>query len=142
MLRGSLVLQRRKDPSGPTFSVLVMFRIEPASVFSTTKEQRNSIAKECGTRQKRSPAVTRDSIKKVKRRVRTTRKQRYATILRTLQGFSNFLHVPLYIKRIFSSMLVYNFTNTTMFFSFQLTKSIWSRRKSFWMLEPGLEPKA
>ena len=57
---GSLVLQRRKDllsfSHGPTFTVLVMLRIESASAFSTTKEQHNSLAKECITRQIKNAA--------------------------------------------------------------------------------------
>jgi len=65
LCRGSLVLQRSKDlmPStnGPTFSVLVMLRIA-VSVFPLLKEQRNSVAKECATRQKRGPAITSRSI--------------------------------------------------------------------------------
>jgi len=65
-----------------------MLRIESASAFSTTQEQHNSLAKECVMRQKakHGPAITQGSIiiNQGKRRLRTTHKQNYAAILRTL----------------------------------------------------------
>jgi len=46
--------------NGPTFTVLVKLR--RGCLGPLLKEQRNSVAKECGTKQKRGPAITRGSI--------------------------------------------------------------------------------
>jgi len=70
--------------NGPTFTVLVKLRIR-ASAFSTTEEQL------LGDQGMRNEAKTRpgnysrlDIINQGECRLRTTRKQKYATILRTL----------------------------------------------------------
>jgi len=88
---GSLVLQKRKDllsfSNGPTFAVLVMLRTETLPLFSPLrKEQRNSSAKKCVTRQKsktRPGNYSRPNQGETS--LRAIRVQRHATILRTLQ---------------------------------------------------------
>jgi len=74
--------------NGPTFSVLVMLRIETLPRFSPLlKEQRNSSAKECVTRQKsktRPGNYSRPNLGETS--LRAIRVQRHATILRTLHN--------------------------------------------------------
>ena len=88
---GSLVLQRRKGllsfSHRPTFTVLVMLRIESASAFSTTKEQHNSLAKECVTRQIKNGPGNYSRPNEGETSLRAIRVQKHATILRTLQAF-------------------------------------------------------
>ena len=91
VLRNSLMLQRRKDllsfPDGPTFTVLVILRIESASAFSTTNEQHNSLAKECVTRQKsKTRPGNYSGPKQGETSLRAIRVQWHAAILRTLHA--------------------------------------------------------
>ena len=96
MLWGSLVLQRCKDlmssTKGPTFSVFVML-IGNASVFSTSKRTMQLGGQGMRNNAKVRPAITRGSIIKRKRCVRTTCKQKYPAILQMV-------HTILFIKLI------------------------------------------
>ena len=71
--------------NGPTFSVLAMLRIETLPrFFPLLKEQRNSSAKECVTKQKSKTRLGNYSRpKQAETSLRAVRKQRHATILRT-----------------------------------------------------------
>jgi len=89
---GSLVLQNRKDllsfSNGPTFAALVMLR-NPVLPPPPLLKNNYSVTKACRTKQNAARQLLEARlINQGERRLRTTRKQKYAAILRTLQKLS------------------------------------------------------